>query len=157
MMATSRKTAPKSKKARASTPKRAASVGQSRAFRDHDSRERGHRYAQIIARAWADEEFKQRLMSDPRSVLGEFDVKIPRGAEVRVVTEPPARKARGEIVFVLPEKPRGWIELESRPLTASPNDDWLDGGGEASGARVGLKVKPKPKPFPCAKCWNGCC
>ena len=119
-------------------------------FPDREARERGHRYAKIIARAWADEDFKRRLTGDPAAVFTEYQITVPAGRVIRVVTEAPAHAPKGELLFVLPDKPKGWIELESRPLSASPNDDWLDGAAKRP-------PKPKPKPFPCAKCWNGCC
>jgi hypothetical protein len=148
-----RKPVSKAKRQTVST-KKVAGAKASPKFRDHEARERGHRYARIIARAWADDDFKKRLLSDPESVLAEHEIRVPQGHVVSVVTETPSRKKKGEIVFVLPEKPKGWMELDSRPLTASSNDDWLDGGSRAAGRP---KPRPKPRPFPCAKCWNGCC
>jgi hypothetical protein len=123
-------------------------------FKDHEGRERGHRYAKIIARAWADGAFREKLIKEPASVLREYGIAVPRGYEVKVVSEAPARKPAKAVLFVLPEKPSGWVDLQSRPLTASPKDDWLEGGALSRAPR---KPKPKPIPFPCAKCWNGCC
>jgi hypothetical protein len=56
---------------------------------------------QIIAKAWADEEFKQRFLADARAVLKEEGVDIPDGIEVRVVENT-------DKVFhmLLPNKPR---------------------------------------------------
>ncbi|QTN25677.1 nitrile hydratase subunit alpha [Rhizobacter sp. AJA081-3] len=136
--------------------KTSAAAPKAKRFTEYEERERGHRYAKVIARAWADEKFRKRLMDEPAAVLGEFDIAVPKDHTVKVVSEAPATKGRREIVFVLPAKPRGWIELESRSLTASPKDDWLD-GGEAQLAKAKPRPKPKPTPFPCAKCWNGCC
>ena len=42
-------------------------------------------WGQIVARAWCDEGFMKRLLSDPRSVLAEHDLEVPPGAEVEVV------------------------------------------------------------------------
>jgi hypothetical protein len=139
-------------KGRKTSAKKAASAKAPPKFRDHEARERGHRYARIIAQAWADDGFKSRLLRDPESVLTEHNIRIPKGHAVSVVTETPSRKKKGELVFVLPEKPKGWMELDARPLTAASNDDWLDGRRRTTGS-----LKPKPTPFPCAKCWNGCC
>ena len=33
--------------------------------------------ARVVARAWVDPEFKSRLLTDPRSALGEMDIRIP--------------------------------------------------------------------------------
>lgn len=124
-------------------------------FSDHEGRVRGHRYAKIIARAWADQDFKKRLLEDPVGVFAEYELTVPPGKTLVVLTEAPAKTPRGKLVFVLPEPPTDWIELEAGPLAISPKDDWLDGAGSAT-----AEGKPKPpktmKP-PCAKCWNGCC
>lgn len=144
-------------KAKRKVSTKTAAPAKTRKFKDHEGRERGHRYARIIARAWANDDFKDRLLQDPRRVLAEYNIMIPAGNSVTVAAEMPSRKKKGEIVFVLPEKPEGWVELESRPLTLSSKDDWLDGGASAAPGPGRPKPKPTPKPFPCAKCWNGCC
>jgi len=42
-------------------------------------------YAKIVAKAWADEGFKQRLLSDPTTVLKENGIDVPDGVEFRVI------------------------------------------------------------------------
>ena len=42
-------------------------------------------WSQIVARAWGDEDFMQRLVSEPRAVLAEHDLEVPPGMEVEVV------------------------------------------------------------------------
>jgi hypothetical protein len=42
-------------------------------------------WSQIVARAWCDEDFLQRLLSDPRAVLAEHDLEVQPGTEVEVV------------------------------------------------------------------------
>ena len=42
-------------------------------------------WSQIVARAWCDADFMQRLLSDPRAVLAENDLEVPPGTEVEVV------------------------------------------------------------------------
>ena len=42
-------------------------------------------FAKVIARAWADDAFKQRLVSDPKAVAAEYGFTIPPGMQVRVV------------------------------------------------------------------------
>jgi hypothetical protein len=42
-------------------------------------------WSQIVARAWCDEGFMNRLLSEPRSVLAEHDLEVPPGTEVEVV------------------------------------------------------------------------
>src|SRR5690348_6215614 len=41
-------------------------------------------WGRIVARAWADEQLKQRLLCDPAAVLREYGVEVPDGAVVKV-------------------------------------------------------------------------
>ena len=41
-------------------------------------------WSQVVARAWCDEAFMKRLLSDPRSVLAEHGMEVPEGMEVKV-------------------------------------------------------------------------
>ena len=49
--------------------------------------EQGRKIEKIIAKAWMDEGFKQRLLSDPVTSLKEEGVEIPPGVEVRVMAD----------------------------------------------------------------------
>jgi hypothetical protein len=49
--------------------------------------ENARKIEKIIAKAWMDEGFKQRLLSDPAASLKEEGVEIPRGVEVRIVED----------------------------------------------------------------------
>ena len=42
-------------------------------------------WAQIAAKAWADETFKNRLLSNPSAVFQEVGLEVPQGVQVRVV------------------------------------------------------------------------
>jgi len=42
-------------------------------------------YAQLIAQAWSDEAFKERLVTEPMRVLSERGVEVPPGIEIKVV------------------------------------------------------------------------
>ena len=44
-------------------------------------------YAQVIARAWLDPDFKSRLLHAPKETLTEFGVDVPPGVELRVVQD----------------------------------------------------------------------
>ncbi|HEV2438709.1 MAG TPA: NHLP leader peptide family RiPP precursor [bacterium] len=65
-----------------------------------DQSERMKAYGRIVARAWSDRAFKQRLLADPASVLREFKIDVPAGRQVRVVEETDAVG-----YFVLPAQP----------------------------------------------------
>jgi hypothetical protein len=47
--------------------------------------EQSKQWSQIVARAWADEAFKRRLLADPAAVLKEHGVELPTGIQVKVV------------------------------------------------------------------------
>jgi hypothetical protein len=42
-------------------------------------------WRQIVARGWCDEDFKKRLLPDPRAVLAEHDLSVSPGMEAEVV------------------------------------------------------------------------
>jgi hypothetical protein len=67
-------------------------------LKDADQTER---YAHIVARAWADPEFKQRLLKEPLVVFKEYRLEPPESVkEVRVVEN------SAEVMhFVLPAAP----------------------------------------------------
>ena len=79
-------------------------------------------WSQIVARAWCDEGFMKRLLSDPRSVLAEHDLEGPPGTDVEVVLGT-------EVKVDDTDTGRRFI------LTASPSHDLmeeeLDGGAVA--------------------------
>ncbi len=47
--------------------------------------EQAKAYGRVVAKAWTDEGFKQRLLSNPTEVLRAEGVPVPEGNEVRVV------------------------------------------------------------------------
>jgi hypothetical protein len=57
-------------------------------------------YAQVVAKAWEDEAFKQRLMANPRAVLQERGLPPPPGQTVRVI-----ENTAETSYLVLPAKP----------------------------------------------------
>lgn len=59
-------------------------------------------YARILAMAWADDEFKQRLLKDPNSVLRQFGIEIPESQKIKVV-----EVAEDEILLPILPKPSG--------------------------------------------------
>ncbi len=57
-------------------------------------------WAKIVAQAWADADYKARLLADPAAVLKEAGLDLPAGVDLRVV-ENTANLAH----FVLPAPP----------------------------------------------------
>jgi hypothetical protein len=47
-----------------------------------------YQWSQIVGRAWADDEFKERLLADPAEILGEYDLAPPAGLRVEVHDDP---------------------------------------------------------------------
>jgi hypothetical protein len=75
------------------------------------------RWGEIVAQAWADPAFKERLLAEPKAVLGEHGILVPPDRGVRVLEAP-----EQVVYFVLPPTPRG-------ELTDEQLDRVLGGGG----------------------------
>jgi hypothetical protein len=43
------------------------------------------KWGQIVSKAWSDENFKKRLISDPATILKENGLEVPPGVQVKVV------------------------------------------------------------------------
>jgi hypothetical protein len=57
-------------------------------------------WAKIVAKAWADEDYKQRLIKDPAAVLKAEGVDVPEGVEFKCV-----EATDKQAWLVLPSKP----------------------------------------------------
>ena len=57
-------------------------------------------YGQVIAKAWADDDFKQRLLADPAAVLQAEGITMPPGVELRAVENTDTK-----LYLTLPPKP----------------------------------------------------
>jgi hypothetical protein len=66
-------------------------------------------WSQIVAKAWCDEKFMNRLLADPRGVLAEHDLEVPDDAEVEVTlgTDVKVEGTYAARCFVLPANPPG--------------------------------------------------
>lgn len=62
--------------------------------------EQMQQYSQIVAKCWADAEFKAKLMADPRGTLAAEGMAVPEGMDLRIVENTP-----GVAYVVLPEPP----------------------------------------------------
>ena len=83
-------------------------------------------FGKVVAKAWQDEEFKQKLLSNPAEVLKDSGLNVPEGVEVRVVENDDK-----VVHFVLPQKPKGG-EL---------SDDELDAAAGGSGDGCGFHTE----------------
>jgi hypothetical protein len=71
--------------------------------------------AQIVARAWADEGFRERLRTDPRAALAEeTGVAVPESIEIEVLEETPEK---GYLVI-----PLNRVEISDEELDVAGGD-----------------------------------
>ncbi|NPC59385.1 NHLP leader peptide family RiPP precursor [Caenimonas soli] len=57
-------------------------------------------WADVVAKAWKDPDFKQRLLADPRKALAESGLPLPGGVQVNVVENRP-----DTVNLILPNAP----------------------------------------------------
>ena len=76
----------------------------------------------VVARAWRDAAFRQRLLAEPAAALREAGVQVPEGLQVRVV-----ENAETLVHLILPARPAGDL-----------SDEQLDQVAGANGARGGV-------------------
>ena len=65
-----------------------------------EQNEQAKQWAKVVAKAWADEDYKQRLMTDPASILTEEGMEVPEGVQISVV-----EATEKQAWIVLPPKP----------------------------------------------------
>jgi len=77
-----------------------ASVLESHQVSTHLQEDFAKLWAQLVAKAWTDDKLRERLISDPQTVLEENGLSVPPGLEVRIV-----ENTEGIIYLPLPPKP----------------------------------------------------
>ena len=65
------------------------------------------KWAQIVAKAWMDEGFKNKLLNDPKGVMEAAGLKFDASHTLRIY-----EAKKNEICFVLPQKPEGSLSEE---------------------------------------------
>jgi nitrile hydratase len=72
-------------------------------------------WAKIVAKAWADEDYKQRLLDDPATVLKAEGAELPEGVAFKCV-----EATESQAWLVLPPKPTdaGSVEVGMERLAA---------------------------------------
>ena len=90
---------------------------------DTARQERARKIGQLVAKAWFDEAFKQRLLANPKAVFGELGLEVSADIDLRVVED-----TERISYFVLPHKP-GKGDLSEEQLAAVA-------GGRASGSTL---------------------
>lgn len=95
-------------------------------------------WSQIVARAWADDAFKERLLSEPKAVLREHGLEVAPEISVKIVED--TQQVRH---FILAANPVG--ELTEEELTPTAGADSFSGFSRGCG-RCGR----------CGRCGCGC-
>ena len=62
--------------------------------------EQGKKYAKLVAKAWSDESFKERLLTDSRAILEAEGITVPPGVDVKVMEQTDT-----QFFMVIPKKP----------------------------------------------------
>jgi len=68
--------------------------------------EKSKQWARIVAKAWADADYKKRLLADPTAVLKEEGVEMPAGISFKVI-----ENTESTMNLVLPAMPKGVNEM----------------------------------------------
>jgi len=76
--------------------------------------EQQKRMAKIVAKAWADDDYKQRFISDPATVLRAEGADVPEGVTFKVI-----EAQENENWIVLPPKPADTDMLEGEERLAA--------------------------------------
>ena len=102
-----------------------------------------YQWAQIVGRAWADGNFKQRLFENPLSVLQEYELELPPDRRVQVLDDEGAilEDCNDVHYLLLPARPSD-DELS--------DDDLVSAGGAVAVERCGWCHR-------CHRCYCGWC
>jgi len=72
-------------------------------------------WSRIVARAWADENFQDRLLSEPKDVLREYGIETEGEVCVSVAEMPDSVRSDDVLHLILPPPPVGLSEEELLP------------------------------------------
>jgi hypothetical protein len=90
-------------------------------------------WSRVIARAWADDTFRDRLLSDPKAVLLEQGFETTRDVCVSVAESPEMESTDEVLYLALPPKPVDLSEEELLPVGVA----WCGSGGCGRCGRCG--------------------
>ncbi|HEV2803281.1 MAG TPA: NHLP leader peptide family RiPP precursor [Pyrinomonadaceae bacterium] len=63
------------------------------------------KWGMLVAKAWFDDNFKQRLLDDPEATLKEYGMNAPEGVAIKVVDNAGFENSDEVIYLTLPQKP----------------------------------------------------
>lgn len=78
-----------------------------------EQNEQQKQWAKIVAKAWADEDYKQRLLADPAGLMKDEGMEVPDGVDIKCV-----EATESKAWLVLPPKPEGGVEEGEERLAA---------------------------------------
>jgi len=79
--------------------------------------EKAKQWARIVAKAWADEDFKRRLLAEPAAVLKEEGVEVPAGVKLQVI-----ENTESTMNLVLPAMPKDVGNLQDMDRRLAADD-----------------------------------
>lgn len=79
--------------------------------------ERQAGWRSVVAQAWSDDSFKQKLIDNPNAVLAQSGVDVPEGVNIVVVENEADR-----VHLILPTRPDKDVSVKGMPLTESDYD-----------------------------------
>ena len=77
-------------------------------------------YGKVVAKAWADPDFKAKLLADPKTVLKENGLEFPEDVELRVV-----ENTDKLVHLILPPEPTGQLSEEELEKVAGGGVIWF--------------------------------
>ena len=98
-------------------------------------------WGRLVARAWSDDDLKQRLLADPAEVMRDFGIDVPEDVELKIVEDTPAVRH-----LILPASPAG--DLEDEELGGTVGFDGFSGLSFGCGGCRGCGG--------CGRCGCGC-
>lgn len=84
-----------------------------------------YQWGQVVGRAWADDDFKRRLLDDPEAVLRECDLELPAGRRVEVIEGAEWTPESSDEVM--------YLTLPAKPSDEELSEDELCSAGTAPG------------------------
>ncbi|MBI5524049.1 MAG: NHLP leader peptide family natural product precursor [Desulfarculus sp.] len=90
--------------------------------------DQGRLWAKVVARAWADEIYKKKLISDPAVVLKAEGIEVPQAAQLKVVEDTTTLRH-----LVLPAMPAEAASLDEDALSDRMAADFFTAGFSTGG------------------------
>jgi hypothetical protein len=91
-----------------------------------------YQWGQVVGRAWADDEFKERLLANPVAVLEEYDLAPPAGVRIELLRDDEqAQEGTDDVLY---------LTLPAKPSDEDLSEDELCSvGGPVAGRRCGCE------------------